>query len=192
MQFTSLSCRAPRQLIGAVLVLGLVSSASAGEAERAQGPVLLTVTGEISTTNRAGFDEARDVFIKFHQRKFNKALEFDQAMLEALGMTRAQVTYSGWPKPVTVEGPLLRDVLKAAGANSAKIQILALDGFTTELSPGDLAEQDWIVALKADGRYLGIGQQGPSWILYSRKDGEPATDKDEARWPWAAFLIEVQ
>lgn len=69
--------------------------------------------------------------------------------------------------------------------------VLALDGFATEISAVDLAAYDWIVAVKRDGRYLDIGQRGPLWIVYARRDGKAIGEDDEQRWPWA-FLIEVK
>jgi hypothetical protein len=46
--------------------------------------------------------------------------------------------------------------------------------------------------VKRDGRYLGIGQRGPLWLVYARRDGKAIGAEDEQRWPWAAFLIEVK
>ena len=86
---------------------------------------------------------------------------------------------------------MLRDVLKAAGAADGTVATVALDGFATELSPSDLAAEDWIVAIRENGRYLGIGQRGPAWVLYAPNGGNAAPE-DEARWPWAVFLIEVR
>ena len=79
-----------------------------------------------------------------------------------------------------------------AGASGHDISVLALDGFATEIGAADLAAYDWIVAVKRDGRYLDIGQRGPLWIVYARRDGQAIGAEDEQRWPWAAFLIEVK
>ena len=83
-------------------------------------------------------------------------------------------------------------MLAAAGAAGKDVSVLALDGFATEISAADVAAYDWIVAVKRDGRYLGIGQRGPTWIVYARRDGKAIGVEDEQRWPWAAFLIEVK
>jgi hypothetical protein len=167
-----------------------LSSGQAAAGEVRGGPVL-TITGKITETNRPAFNELNDVFFNFHKRTFEHAFAFDIASLEALGMRKARIDYPGWPAPVSIEGPFLRDVLAAAGAEEGTVRITALDGFTEELAAADMVEQDWIVAVKADGQYLGIGGKGPSWVLYARRDGKPATAEDEERWPWAAFLIEV-
>jgi hypothetical protein len=179
-------------LAGGFFVIGTTLELRASEMQKPTGPVVLTVTGQIGKTNRAAFDATQDLFFKYHDRAFERAFEFDAAMLESLGESKALITYTGWPQPVRVEGPLLRDVLAEAGAVTGKIRITALDGFATELDFKDLAEQNWIVALKADGRSLNIGQRGPCWVVYGRRDGKPATAEDEARWPWAAFLIEIE
>jgi hypothetical protein len=189
MTSTNLGRRRLMTLAGA---LAMTPAAALSANHAAAGPVVLTVTGKIGKTNRPAFDETQDLFFKYHERTFPGAFEFDLAMLEALGTAKAEVAYSGWPRPVNVEGPPLREVLSAAGVESGSIRITALDGFATELDFSSLAEQDWIVALKSDGRYFGIGQRGPSWVLYARRDGKVATTEDESRWPWAAFMIEVE
>jgi hypothetical protein len=176
-----------------LIVLGCMVTLALGPAAASEvkGTAVLTVAGKIAETNRPAFDELNDVFFNFHKRNFERAFQFDIALLEAIGMQKATINYPGWPHPVTVEGPYLRNVLAAAGAETGIVRITALDGFTAELAATDMAEQDWIVAIKADGQYLGIGGKGPSWVLYARRDGKPATAEDEERWPWAAFLIEV-
>jgi hypothetical protein len=168
------------------------SAATAADAPAPSGATVLTIVGKISQTNRPAFDKFEDPFMAYHERSFATAFAFDRAALESLGMHRATIAFAGWPRPVEVEGPLLRDVLAAAGADPGILNIVALDGFAMDLMPADLAAEDWIVAIKEGGRYLGIGQRGPAWILYARRDGQPATAEDEQRWPWAVFLIEVR
>ena len=168
------------------------SAALAADAPTSGGATVLTIVGKIAQANRPAFDKFEDPFMAYHERSFATAFAFDRATLESLGMHRATIAFSGWPRPVEVEGPLLRDVLAAAGAAPGTVNIVALDGFATDLGPGDLAAEDWIVAIKEGGRYLGIGQRGPAWILYTPRDGQPPTAEDEQRWPWAVFLIEVR
>src|SRR6185312_2486043 len=129
----------------------------AAELGKPSGQVVLTVTGAVGATNRGPYDDFEDGFFKHHERKFDKAAAFDLAMLEGLGMHEVTVAYSGWPKEFRFEGAWLKDVLAAAGASGHDIAVLALDGFATEISAADLADYDWIVAVKRDGRYLDIG-----------------------------------
>jgi hypothetical protein len=185
-----------RLLAAALLGLPMLATWSVGgraaDLVQPAGQVVLTVAGAIGATNRGPYDEFEDAFFKHHERKFDKAAAFDLAMLEGLGMHAVDVRYSGWPRAAHFEGPWLKDVLAAAGASGHDIAVLALDGFATEISAADLAAYDWIVAVKRDGRYLDIGQRGPTWIVYARRDGKAFGAEDEQRWPWAAFLIEVK
>jgi hypothetical protein len=178
-----------------VLAAAAIAWAGGGEAAelgQPAGQVVLTVAGAVGATNRGPYDDFEDGFFKHYDRKFDKAATFDLAMLEGLGLHEVTVSYDKWPKPFRFEGPWLKDVLAAARAAGHDISVLALDGFASEISAADLAAYDWIVAVKRDGRYLDIGQRGPLWIVYARRDGKPIGEADEQRWPWAAFLIEVK
>jgi hypothetical protein len=81
--------------------------------------------------------------------------------------------------------------MAAVGAGGKTATVVALDGFASEISWADISSLNWIVALKRDGAYLGLGQRGPLWIVYTYPDGRPLTAEDELRWPWAAFYIEI-
>ncbi|NIA69976.1 hypothetical protein HBA54_15335 [Pelagibius litoralis] len=184
------------RLFGAVLcalfVLNAGPGAQAADLPKASGPVVLTVAGQVSKTNRPGFSAFEDGFLNYHEKSFGPAAEFDLAMLEALGMQKVEVSFDAWPSSYTFEGPWLKDVLTAAGASGRDITIVALDGFGSEISAEDIAAFDWIVGVKRDGRYLTIGQRGPLWVVYRRPDGKAPTAEDEQRWPWASFYIEVK
>ncbi|MEX2201174.1 MAG: hypothetical protein WD711_07260 [Dongiaceae bacterium] len=164
----------------------------AAEPARPVGAVVLTVIGGIAVTNRPPYAESEDVFIGYHEYRFEAAFEFDRAMLEALGMHEATIAYDGWPAPIRLEGPLLRDILDAVRAEGDTVTLVALDGYAERIEPGELDGEDWILALRGNKRDLGIGQHGPSWLVYQPRDGRPATAEDEARWPWAVFLIVVE
>ncbi|MGE0119566.1 MAG: hypothetical protein AB7S71_09125 [Dongiaceae bacterium] len=181
--------------VGALVAAAVMAWGSGGEAAelgRPAGQVVLTVAGAIESPNRGPFDEFEDGVFKYHERRFEKAASFDLAMLEGLGMQSVTVAYSGWPKAFRFEGPWLKDVLAAAGASGRDISALALDGYASEISAADLDAYDWLLAVKRDGRYLDIGQRGPLWIVYARRDGQAIGEADELRWPWAVFLIEAK
>jgi len=166
--------------------------ASAGELPAPTGPVVLTVAGKIGKTNRPAFDDFEDGFFKYHEKQFDSAAAFDLAMLEGLGMQAITLEAPVFPRAFRIEGPRLADLLAAVDARGESIMAVALDGYGIEIGRAELEAQNWIVGLKRDGAYLGLGQRGPTWIVYTRKDGKPATEEDELRWPWAAFYIEVR
>lgn len=183
-------------LVLAGALLTLLSSGRAEALEPPAGPAILTVTGSAVDANRGAYVEEQDLLFEFFDRSFDGAAVFDLAMLEALPSHDVALSSEGWPEPVRVSGPWLKDVLAAAGAAESAaangISVLALDGFATEIDAADLAARDWLVVLKRDGRPLDLGQRGPLWIVYAPTDGKTAGTADEQRWPWAAFMIEVR
>ena len=172
----------------AVLALLLAASPRAGT-EAPAGPVVLTVAGNITKANRPGYDEKRDVFFKYHKRAFDKAFAFDRAMLEGLGVTELRAEHGNWAGLKTVSGPRLSDVLNAAGYRARPLDTLALDGFRFRLSKEDLEARDWVVATRADGRPLGIGERGPLWLVFAPRGGRPAAEEEIGLGPWALFFI---
>jgi len=178
--------------LGIALLLGLAApTARAAELETPEGAVVVTVAGTIQNTNRGPFDPQTDLFLKYHGRSFTQAAAFDRAMLEALGLYEVEVSIPGWPAPVRVEGPRLKDLVTAVGGAGSRITLLALDGYASEISWAELEALDWIVGINQDGHDLGLGQRGPLWVVYTYADGRPLTAEDELRWPWAAFYIEI-
>ncbi|WP_193369436.1 hypothetical protein [Pelagibius marinus] len=167
-------------------------SSQAAELERPEGAVVVTVAGAIENTNRPAFDANKDFFLKYHERSFEKAVEFDTAMLAALGMHAVEINLDAWPEPVYVQGPYLRDLVGAVGGAGKTVTLVALDGYASEISWDDLQGLDWVVGLRQDGRPLGLGQRGPLWVVYTYPDGRALTADDELRWPWATFYIEIK
>ncbi len=156
------------------------------------GPVVLTVAGAIGKTNRPAFDAFEDGFLGYHEKQFEKAAAFDLAMLEDLGLQSLTVQGPEWPRAFRFEGPWLADLLDAVQAAGETVTLVALDGYAVEIARDELGDADWLLAVKRAGAYLGLGQRGPAWLVYRRKDGAAPTHDDEARWPWSVFYIEVR
>lgn len=156
---------------------------------RADGGSLVTVIGEISSTNRGPFEPFRDAFFKFNDRQFDRAYAFDRAALKALPQATINANAEGWPAGVTARGPLVRDVLTAAGVPaSASVSFVALDGYAVALSQEELRAQDWILATEIDGAPIGIGGRGPAWLMHDTGSGAVSAS-DEAKWVWSVYLI---
>lgn len=176
-------------IIFAVFWLGMPFAASA---ETPNQTVLLTVTGKIENSNRPPFDEFDDVLFGAQDVEFEKAMAFDLPALEAMGMQKRTVTYEDWPTPLTVEGPLLSDVLAAAGAKGTTLAVRALDGYAPEIPVSDTVDFPVILALKVNGKYLGLGGRGPAWVIYPRDDFEALAETDDSKYVWAVYHIEVR
>lgn len=179
-------------LAAAVILWMVAAPAHAAEMKQPTGAIVLTVGGNIANTNRGSFDPKRDSFLKYHDRSFDKAMEFDRAMLDALGTHKATISFPGWGEPVTFSGPRLADVLKTAGWQGTQITTLALDGFGTKIAKADLDAEDWILATTGNGRPFGIGQRGPLWLVFDPPGDRPATGEEEGKWPWAIFFIHAE
>jgi hypothetical protein len=54
------------------------------------------------------------------------------------------------------------------------MSFVAINGYTGWLLPEDVDGSNWILALEADGTPLGIGQQGPLWLINTRATGQKA------------------
>ncbi|MGO1121004.1 molybdopterin-dependent oxidoreductase [Rhodovibrionaceae bacterium A322] len=164
------------------------------QSHAADGPALLTVVGKIGPGNRGASDDFMDIFLKFQDTRFDKAHTFDQAALEALPQHKATIQASTWPQAHVFEGPLLSDVLKAAGVpeEATTLKVRALDGYEPEVDITSVRDYPAILALKADGEYLGLGGRGPLWLVFPIQDYPALPQGDDSAWVWAVFYIEVE
>jgi hypothetical protein len=133
----------------------------------------------------------KDSLLTSQKADFKEAFAFDRAMLLGLEQGAVTATTAELGGPATFKGPLLREVLGRIEAAKMKITFVAVDGFTGWLSPEDVDRSDWILALEADGVPLGIGQQGPLWLINTRAEGEKPGDDGRGRWVWAVFYMRV-
>ena len=178
-------------VIAAAVILGC-SAAAGAELTAPKGPVVLTVVGDIANANRGPSDPAVDRFLDHHEQKFDAAAAFDLQMLEGLGMETRQFVLEGLPGVQKLEGPPLAAVLEAVGAQSGKVSLLALDGFAVELDAKDVEAHDWLIGVKRNDDYLGIGGFGPAWVVFSpAAPDQVVTDEKTEMWPYQVFLLRV-
>jgi hypothetical protein len=180
-----------RALLALALAFSLVSAQAAGEAQTPRDMVLLTVGGLVGKTNRGPLDEKRDVVLAKYKVAFKNAFVFDRAMLLDLPQETVTAKPEGFAKPATFAGPRLRGLLEFLEAAKAKVAFMAIDGFSGWLAPEDIDGADWILALSADGVQLGLGQEGPLWLLKSGGQETDAEDPTHADWVWAVFYIHI-
>jgi len=181
-----------RSILLALLSLVCVLPAMAAEPMPAPKEMaILTVSGAVGESNRGAFDPNKDSLLASQKIDFAKAFVFDRPMLLGLeqGTVTAQTGELG--APATFKGPLLREVLGRIEAAKMKLTFVAIDGYTGWLMPEDVDGSDWILALEADGVPLGIGQQGPLWLINTRGPGQMPGDDGRGRWVWAVFYMRV-
>lgn len=120
------------------------------------------------------------------------AVDFDMAALEALPQQTFRTSTPWYPKPVSFTGPLLRDVLAAAGARGQTLRAVALNDYKVELPIADAARFDVIVARLLDGKPMPVRERGPLFIVYPFDTSvELKSEKYYSRSAWQLRRIEV-
>jgi hypothetical protein len=191
-----------RQFFGALAsasTLPLLQQAHAAPV-KTSGPVLLTVTGPIAKPNRGPLDPGGfDQMLVKHKVSFTKAYVFDFAMLAALPAITIKPTLEYDNKPHTLQGPLLVDVLKAAGATlteNSTIALRAIDGYAASVTVAQARAQRYIIATHLEGAPIALGGLGPLWAVYDADKVPEMAKKPVAErfgsCPWGLYHVEVQ
>jgi hypothetical protein len=190
-----------RQFLGTAALAGFSAAISlpARAAAGAAGPTLLTVTGAIGAGNRGKLDPVRDQLMFKQKLSFDKAHAFDYAALTALPAITIKPTLEYDGKQHTLRGPLLLDVVKAAGAkagDNARLVLRAIDGFAATVTVAQAEAQRFIVATHLDGAPMALGGLGPLWAVYDADKipdmaAKPVADRF-GQCPWGLYHIEVQ
>jgi hypothetical protein len=185
-------------LAAAAVVPAALPSLVHAAAPGAGGPALLTVSGAVGKTNRGPLDPALDQMMGKQKIDFKKAYAFDFAALTAMPAVTIKPTLEYDKKPHELRGPLLADVLKAAGVtgDSGKLAMRAVDGYAPTISIADARKYKFIVATHMDGKPMALGGLGPLWAVYDadRFPDMAAKPLDQrfALCPWALYHIDVQ
>lgn len=142
---------------------------------RPAGPVVLTLRGRISRPN-AG-DRA----------------DFDMAMLEALPQREFSTRTPWFSEARRFTGPLLRDVLAAAGAQGRTAVLIALNDYRVEMPLEDAERYDVLVARLLDGRPMAVRDKGPLFVIYPfDARAELRSTVYHARSAWQLRTIDVR
>jgi hypothetical protein len=191
-----------RQFLGAAAI-GAVAAPTFALAQNApkaaRGPVLLTVSGLIGAGNRGPLDPKLDQLLAKQKVSFDKAHAFDFAAIAALPAVTIKPTLEYDSKPHSLKGPLLADVLKAAGVtvkDGMTFFVRAIDGYAAQISAADLRKYRPIIATHIDGQPLSLGGLGPLWAVYDADRFADVMAKplpERFAWcPWAAYHVEVK
>lgn len=176
----------PLAALAALLTCGLPAWAEAA------GPDLVTVSGAVSKPDRPTFNAFRDAAFAVQGVDFEAAKAFDWDELTALPQASLTTSYANWPGPVTVQGPLLRDVLAAAGARGETVTVSAVDGYSATFPMAEVQARDMVLALEADGAPLALGGRGPAWLVFAPGSVKGYPGTDDAGLVWAVTHIAVK
>ena len=142
---------------------------------RPAGPVVLTIGGRVRMPNDGG------------------VAHFDMEMLAALPQM-SFTTHTPWyAQARRFTGPLLRDVLAAAGAQGTLLRLLALNDYKVDMPYEDAQRHDVIVARLLDDRPMAVRDKGPLFVIYPF-DAQPELRNPVyyGRSAWQLRTIEVR
>ncbi|WP_370314170.1 oxidoreductase [Sagittula sp.] len=167
-----------KRIVGIVRIfLAIVAMGTAGYAQdlpQPEGPVLLTVLGDLAVTNAPG------------------RAEFDRKMLEDLGMREIE-TSTIWTEGTQVfAGPPLKAVADRLGIEEGTIRAVAINDYAIELPFSDVTEDAAILALDRNGEPMSIREKGPLWIIFPYdSDQRFRAETYHARSIWQLDTLEV-
>ena len=127
---------------------GLLLSGLVHALDAPKGKVVLSIVGNIQFKN-AG-DQAN----------------FDMDMLTALPQHSFTTSNPWYKEAKKFTGPLLRDVLAAAGAEGTTVKAIALNNFKVEIPVADFKQFPVILARLMDDKPMLIREKGPLFIIY--------------------------
>ena len=158
--------------LGAALWAAGVDEARA--LEQPAGTVLLSISGRVRNPNAGA------------------RVDFDMAMLEALAQSSFTMRTPWFAQSRRFTGPLLRDVLAAAGAQGTKLRLIALNDYQVEMPFEDCQRHDVIVARLLDGQPMAVRDKGPLFVVYpfdAQPDLRSATYYSRSAWQLRAIDV---
>lgn len=164
-----------RQRMRLLVVSCLLLASAACALDKPIGPVVLTISGKVAQPNSG------------------QQAVFDMKMLEKLPQKSFTTQTPWYPQPVSFTGPLLRDVLAAAGARGTKITAVALNDYKTEIPFDDVTRHEVIVARLMNDRPMPVREKGPLFIMFpfdTKAELRSETYYNRAAWQLSALRVQ--
>jgi len=111
--------------------------------------------------------------------------DFDMAMLQQMRQASCETRTPWFSQPRRFTGPLLRDVLSAAGAQGSALRMAALNDYRVDIPWEDPQRHDVIVARLLDDKSMAVRDKGPLLVIYpfdSHPELQTATYYGRAIW----------
>ena len=90
-------------------------------------------------------------------------------------------------------GPLVNNVLSAAGKRGRILQCVALNDYAVDIPIGDIERYQPILAMKQDGKNMSTREKGPLWVIFPWSDNpELWTESYFSRSIWQLKEIELR
>lgn len=137
-----------RHVLGALGALAVSGLGRAQSGPKPSGPVVLTITthaGQSDTTHT----------------------DFDMAALERLPQVSYTTATPWYSQPTKFTGPLLRDVLAAAGAQGARLVAVALNDYKVDMPLAEAVGNGAVVALRLNDKPMSVRDKGPLFVVFN-------------------------
>ena len=126
----------------------------------------LALTLLVATTVWAADEPRPAVVLTISGAGVKGVAKFDMAMLAALPQHSFTTKTPWYPSARKFTGPLLRDVLAAAGARGHVVEAIAINDYKVDIPVEDAQRHNLILARLLDDKPMLLRDKGPLFIIY--------------------------
>ncbi len=94
------------------------------------------------------------------------SVTFDRNQLEAMGLVSIKTSTPWNEGVVNFEGVPMALLLEKANAQGATATVIALNDYSVDIPTSDFTKFGTILAVKRNGAYMPIDDQGPFFVMY--------------------------
>jgi hypothetical protein len=126
------------------------------------------------------------------QRNADDRADFDMAMLEALPQHSFSTGTPWFKEARRFSGPLLRDVLAAAGAEGTALRAVTLNDYKVDIPVDDAMRHKVLMATRLDGQPMSVRDKGPLFIIYPFDESSSLrSERYYSRSAWQLRRLEI-
>lgn len=175
-----------------LILAGILAACSPHHANGGGPGTVVTLYGQIQTSNRAGLDPSVEPLFNTFGLAFDEAYAVSDIALENLPQHAVEVDYPAGDRSRRFSGPLLRDVLALAQGAGDMAVVTALDGYQREIAMQRIADHDVILATRMDDAALPMGGFGPAMLIWPRRSDPALAGMPDDDWLWGVVAIEIR
>jgi hypothetical protein len=121
------------------------------------------------------------------------SVTYDRSELEAMGLVSVKTTTPWNEGVVDFEGVPFTVLLENAKATGVMATVIALNDYSVDVPVSDFADFGTILAIKRNGEYMPVDDQGPFFVIYPF-DTNPVLQKQPyyGRAVWQVKAVSVE
>jgi len=121
------------------------------------------------------------------------SVTYKRSDLEKMGLVSIKTSTPWNEGVVNFEGVPMKQLLSTAGVSGAMATAIALNDYSSEVPTADFDQYNVILAVKRDGQYMPVDDQGPFFIIYPY-DSDPVLQNQPyyGRSVWQVKAISVE